>query len=238
MKLPSLFLASNFVAAAFGLTIDADSLRTEGAKAPLGIHPTKPKLSWRLSSDRRGDSQTAYQIQAASSLAGLGGAGLWDSGKVASTRPYADWGGVALGSRKQVFWRARVWDSQGAETPWTEPTTFELGFLNPTDWSANWITNLLYKTGTNSLPMFAKDFKIDCAVDKARLYITGLGVFRGELNGEPVTDELMGPGYTTINRTLHYRVHDVTNLMKQGGNAIGVAVGKGIYNVDRALGGR
>ncbi|KAI9150700.1 bacterial alpha-L-rhamnosidase-domain-containing protein [Paramyrothecium foliicola] len=225
-------------AAASGLTIEANSLRTQGVEAPLGIHYTQPMLSWRLRSTSRGEFQSAYQIQAASSVSALDDASAWNSGKIDSSSSFAYWNGEELGSRSQVFWRVRVWDGADEASDWSEPSTFELGLLDYEEWEADWITNSEYVTGRNSLPLFAKDFDISCDVNKARLYITGLGVFRAEINGEPVSDELMGPGYSTINRTILYRAYDVTGRLQQGGNVIGVAVGKGMYNADKAMGGR
>lgn len=237
MKRPILALGG-FLSACLALSIEPGSLRTEGVEAPLGIHPTNPMLSWRLTSDKRGDAQTAYQVQASSRQPAISDGDLWDSGKVSRGRAFAVWDGEALGSRKQVYWRARVWDVDDSPSDWSEPSTFELGLIDPDDWSAGWIENSEFATGVNSLPMFAKDFAVDCAIDKARLYITGLGVFRAEINGHAVSDEVMGPGYTTINRTINYRSYDVTEMLHKGGNAIGVAVGKGIYNSDKGMLGR
>lgn len=231
----SLLALLSHCAAALGLAIEAGSLRTQGVEAPLGIHYTEPMLSWRLSSDKRGDVQTAYQIQAASSVSGLEDAGAWDTGKITSGQSFADWAGETLGSRSQVFWRVRAWDGQDEVSDWSEPSSFELGLLGHDQWGAEWITNQVYRTGVNSLPMFAKEFDVSCDVDKARLYITGLGTFRAEINGEAVSDEVMGPGYSTINRTVLYRAYDVTDRLQQGDNVIGVALGKGIYNSDRAM---
>ena len=63
-----------------------ERLRTEYLEDPLGLDETHPRLSWTLTSPRRGAAQTAYQVQAASSpdvlKSGMGD--LWDSGKVMS----------------------------------------------------------------------------------------------------------------------------------------------------------
>lgn len=237
MKQCLVALASCF-SAVLAISVEPGSLRTEGVEAPIGIHPTTPMLSWRLASDQRGDAQTAYQVQASSRLSSIDDADLWDTGKVSRGRAFAVWDGETLTSRKQVYWRTRVWDIDDSASDWSEPSKFELGLLDPDDWSAGWIENSEYATGVNSLPMFARDFEVDCAVNTARLYITGLGAFRAEINGGAVSDEVMGPGYTTINRTINYRAYDVTDMLKKGDNVIGVAVGKGIYNSDKGMLGR
>ncbi|KAK2770372.1 alpha-l-rhamnosidase, partial [Colletotrichum kahawae] len=234
MRLPTL-LSLALVAVVSTLSIEPESLRTEGVKAPLGIHATNPFLSWRLQSDRRGDNQTSYQLQAASSSDGFASPDLWDTGKLNNNQAFASWDGSALNYRDQVYWRVRVWDAVDVASAWSEPSTFELGLLEESDWTAQWIENDQFATGVNSLPLFANEFKVNCTVTKARLYITGLGVFYAELNGHSVSDEVLGPGYSTINRTVLYRAYDVTDLLTEGDNVIGVSIGKGIYNSDKPL---
>ena len=121
-----------------------DALTCEHLTNPIGIGVRQPRLSWKLQSDRPGEVQIAWQIQAASSRAALaaGRADLWDSGRVASDQSVlVPWGGRPLGSRAQVFWRARIWDKDGVATPWSGAETFELGLLDPAaEWKGEWIT--------------------------------------------------------------------------------------------------
>ena len=62
------------------------SLRCEYQVNPLGIDTTRPRLSWRLVTDRRATLQSAYRIQAARNpgLLQEGHDLLWDSGRVGS----------------------------------------------------------------------------------------------------------------------------------------------------------
>src|SRR5215468_1478300 len=41
------------------------SLRTEYGRNPIGIDSPRPRLSWQISSDRRGVVQSAYQVRVA-----------------------------------------------------------------------------------------------------------------------------------------------------------------------------
>ncbi len=119
------------------------NLQTDSLVAPLGITDETPTLSWVDSSTTNGVTQSAYQIQAASSAAALAsGTGLlWDSGKVGSSAQHAVYAGAALASRSSVVWQVRVWDSTGASSGWSTPSTFELGLTKASDWSAQWITD-------------------------------------------------------------------------------------------------
>ena len=65
--------------------VEIQKLRCEYLKDPLGIDATKPRLSWVLEDDERGQKQTAYQILVASTAEILAKdqGDHWDSGKVA-----------------------------------------------------------------------------------------------------------------------------------------------------------
>ncbi|KAB8204793.1 bacterial alpha-L-rhamnosidase-domain-containing protein [Aspergillus parasiticus] len=220
------------------LQVELGSLRTEGVSSPLGIHSDRPNLSWRLLSDLRNDTQTAYQVQTASSPRLLGKPDLWDSGKVASARPFTVYDGQQLMSRQEVYWRLRTWDVNDEASSWSEVGSFEMGLLHISDWKAHWITNTQFETGVNSLPIFAKEFELPCSPEKARLYITGLGVYHAEINGESISSEILGPGYSTVNRTVWYRTHDVTSMLQSGSNVIGIELGKGTYDAEKGLNNR
>jgi alpha-L-rhamnosidase len=120
-------------------------LRCEYLKDPLGIDVVRPRLSWKLQSANpaaRGELQAAYQLQAASTRAGLASAkpDLWDSGKVNSDQSHlVEYAGEPLASRMQGWWRVRVWDAKGNASNWSEPAMWSMGLLRPEDWTAKWI---------------------------------------------------------------------------------------------------
>ena len=106
-------------------------LRCESTANPLGVDASKPRLSWRIDSEEAGMRQTAYQIEVT---------GAWDSGRVESDGSIAiPYGGVALESGMTYHWRVRVWDQNGAASPWSESARWTMGKLRPEDWSAKWI---------------------------------------------------------------------------------------------------
>src|SRR2546427_11544324 len=61
-----------------------ERLRCEYLIHPQGIHASAPRLSWIMSSKRRGEKQTAYQVLVSSSphLLDNDQGDLWDSEKV------------------------------------------------------------------------------------------------------------------------------------------------------------
>jgi len=95
-----------------------------------------------LTSTRRGEMQTAYQVMAASSpeMLASGKGDLWDSGKVASDdSAHVVYAGKPLRSRMRCWWTVRVWDRGGKPGPWSKPASWSMGLMDPADWSAKWI---------------------------------------------------------------------------------------------------
>ncbi len=210
--------------------VSVNTLRIEGLTNPVGLGDATPTLSWRLSSGR----QAAFQVQAASSIALLRQPDLWDSGKVSSSdSTNVAYAGAALGSRKAVVWHVRVWDGTDAASGWSEPAGWEVGLLANSDWTAKWIENPDYRYATggvpNPLPIFAKAFHLSKRVVKARLYVTGLGQCAARLNGTPVGEAVLEPGQTSYFAEVNYRTYDVTALLRQGANLLGIETGSGAY---------
>ena len=116
---------------------------------PLGVDVAQPRLGWTLQSSQRGDVQTAYQILAASSqtLLDSNTGDLWDSGQIISTaQNQIPYGGAALQTSQQVFWKTRVWDAGNIASPWSASATWTMGVLNSNDWQAQWIMGVQRKS--------------------------------------------------------------------------------------------
>ncbi len=117
-------------------------LRCEYLTEPLGLGEALPRLSWVLESEGRGKRQSAYRLLVASSAEGLAAdrGDLWDSGRVESdATAQVVYGGAALRSRQRCYWKVRSWDETGAEGPWSGPAVWEMGLLEPGEWTAQWV---------------------------------------------------------------------------------------------------
>ena len=103
-------------------------------------------------------------------------------------------------------------------------------------WTASsWIS---YNNGA-SFPLFRKTFTINKAVSSATAYVCGLGLHEFHINGQKVGTNVQEPLWTAYNKKCFYVTYDVTSLLSQGNNAMGVMLGNGFYNVDAAAtGGR
>ncbi|HWB53063.1 MAG TPA: family 78 glycoside hydrolase catalytic domain, partial [Tepidisphaeraceae bacterium] len=112
---------------------------------PLGISDALPRFGWLLKSnepDVRGQTQSAYEIRVASSLAKLksGHADLWKSGKtLGDATTHIEYAGEPPLSGQQCWWQVRVWNRDNIPGQWSAPATWSMGLLTRADWKAQWI---------------------------------------------------------------------------------------------------
>jgi hypothetical protein len=81
------------------------------------------------------------------------------------------------------------------------------------------------------LPVFRREFRVEKKVAGATLRVSGVGQFEAHINGKNVTDAVLTPGWSDYKKRVYYDTYDVTALLRQGENAIGVMLGNGMYNV-------
>lgn len=216
--------------------IAVTDLRCESTVNPLGIDAEKPALSWTLTSSVKAQKQTAYQILIASDEDKLqkGQADIWDSGKVVSDQStQVAYGGPALRSRRRYFWKARAWDKDGEASPYSETAWWEMALLSPLDWKAEWVGFLSGWSGRAHY--YRSDITIVKPIERARVYVSGLGYYELRLNGSKVGDHVLDPGVTDYTKRVLYSTYDITGKLNAGKNTIGVIVGNGWYGVPRLI---
>ncbi|MGD2175997.1 MAG: alpha-L-rhamnosidase N-terminal domain-containing protein, partial [Candidatus Brocadiaceae bacterium] len=207
------------------------NLRCEYLRNPMGIETPRPRLSWWVSDDRRGAVQSAYRILVASDpeLLEEGRGDVWDSGKVASDRSIqVEYDGPELRSRQCCWWKLRTWDADDTPSPWSEAARWEMGLLRAEDWSAEWI-GMPREEATEAATYLRRAFELDGPVVRARAYATALGVYELRLNGQKVGDHVFPPGWTDYKKRVMYQTYDVTEMLREGENALGAIVGDGWY---------
>jgi alpha-L-rhamnosidase len=222
-------------------------LTTEQRSEPLGLGETRPRLSWKLRSERHGAAQTAYRITAAATESDLDDPArlMWDSGRRDSDETLLiEWDGPALQSATLYHWRVETWDETGrpagAARSW-----FETGLLHRDDWTAMWIGRdpvhlPMVDPPTDeersfpdpaAAPVYLRHaFEVAERPVRARLYATARGVYEPGLNGERVGDLELAPGWTEYHRRLQYQTFDVTDQVRAGANVVEAIVADGWWS--------
>lgn len=222
-------------ATAASAALQVMNLKCESAVDPLGVDAATPRLSWQVRDDdaaARGSRQTAWQVLVSSTPEQLAAdrGDLWDSGRIASdATAWIAYAGTPLASSQRVFWKVRAWDGAGRPTPWSAAAQWTMGVLRPEDWRAKWIEAAPNAEGA----LFRREFTVKPGLKRAVLHVTGLGQYEAFLNGAKIGVDLLTPGWTDYRDTVLYDTHDVTAQLAAGANAIGLALGRGLYHVER-----
>jgi alpha-L-rhamnosidase len=205
------------------------NVQCEHLTEPIGLDVLKPRFTWQLQSNARNVLQTAYEIKV-SDQSSMKSA-IWATGKINSDQSVmVPYGGPALASGKKYFWQVRVWDNQAHASPWSAVATWRMALLKAADWNAKWIApGYVEDTVNRPSPLLRKQFSCAKKIKSAIAYISSHGLYQASLNGKRAGDAYLTPGWTSYNKRLQYQVYDVTNLLQQGNNAIGVTLGNGWY---------
>ncbi len=96
---------------------------------------------------------------------------------------------------------------------------------------ASWIASSIVGGPRTSAPApyMRKTFWLDQPVKSARLFITALGIYECEINGNRVGDEIFAPGWTEYRKRVQYQVYDVAGHLRSGENVLGAIMGDGWY---------
>jgi len=139
-------LASLILAAACGhvpgRTDCPHYLRCEYLVDPLGVDETSPRLSWLVSSSRRGECQTAWQILVAGTEDNLARdvGDLWDSGRVEGGDTIgAVYQGRPLVSGEFCHWKVRGLGRGGQAFLLEQAGGVGDGVVAAGDWRGDWI---------------------------------------------------------------------------------------------------
>jgi alpha-L-rhamnosidase len=211
-------------------------VRFEHLRDTLGIGVARPRLSWEATTDTPSWQQEAYEVEALTP----GGQSRGSSGLVTSGQSVlVEWPFAPLASRERVTVRVRVWGADGSQSEWSEPASAEAGLLSPDDWEARFVSPGWDEDTSRAqpAPLLRREFTLRAGVERARLYITSLGVYEAQINGAPVGDHVLAPGWTSYRHRLRYQTFDVTSLLREGRNAIGAALGDGWFRGKLGFGG-
>ncbi len=225
--------------------------------SPSTIDKKPPRFSWQFKTSEKNFSQTAFELLISDTYLLLknGKANVWNSGKINTDQSINNiYGGKDLQSAKTYYWSVKTWDNHGKVYK-SYIDSFSTALFDKTDWSqAQWIgyeelpDSMLVIPGVHApdakklgnkamkravVPLFRKEFISSKKIKKATAFITGLGQYEFMINGEKAGNSFLAPAWTYYDKRVQYNVIDITKLIKNGNNAIGVIVGNGFYYINR-----
>ena len=230
-----------------GGKIDLANPTVEMQDGSMPLATAQPRFSWQYETEQSNVMQASYRIVVASSRenAEQGIGDLWDSGVIESSDMlYIPYEGKQLHSRNIAFWKVYATLTYGKNhkkaTTESDVQRFEISLLSPDDWHAHWIGRDYEDDNVNGHTAIAarylrKEFSLKKDVVKARLYISGLGVYNAFINGKWVdVFECLKPTLSDYTRRIYFNAYDVTELVREDGlNALGVTLAGGRFTTVR-----
>jgi len=202
-------------------------LRCNHVDNPLGFELDRLSLSWITEvGDRTSKFQQSARVEIAydTNFEQM----VHDSGQQQHIDSLAYQPEVQLKPRTRYYWRVTVWGDAG-DVATSEIAWFETAKMNE-PWQGKWITpELDQETHPLMRKLFQLPNDVSSNLQKARIYLCGVGLYELEMNGQRVSEEYLAPGYHSYDYWLQYQTYDVTELLANGDNAIGVALGNGWY---------
>jgi alpha-L-rhamnosidase len=203
----------------------AERLRCEWLDNPLAVDRDKPRLSW-IPVGGDGEAVTGAEVEVTTST------GSWLSGVLDGPICHVEYGGPALEAEQEAEWRVRL---RGPESwgDWSLSARWGRGLPTEPAWrGAQWICGLqeeFERPDYRPSPQLRQEFDAGGPVVRARLYVTALGLYTASINGQRVGQAHLTPGYTHYEKRVQYQAYDVTELIEDGANAIGLTLGDGWY---------
>lgn len=189
---------------------------------PLGFRMDRTVFSWKVK-DAKGTRQNAARIRIASDTAMQ--EILYDSGWEKEADSLSFPVKSDLKPRTRYYWTVAV-ESDAGEQETSDVQWFETA-KREEDWVGKWIT---CDSTEKRHPYFEKEIcpAAGKEVAKARLYISGLGLYEAFYNGERIGNEYFTPYSNDYNEWVQYQTYDVTEQMKHSGT-LSVLLGNGWY---------
>ncbi|MBW3068488.1 family 78 glycoside hydrolase catalytic domain [Actinomyces sp. 594] len=240
------------------------NLTVDHQHAPLGVAVPRPVLSWQVPGEapatayevevRRLDPATGIALTPP----------VWATGRVQvpdpPASPWLPYAGEPLDSDTDYSWRVRIWtDSDSAPSPWAE-ASFSTSLLDGAGVVADWVEPAQTPVELEPPASFATLFaprdpqpagerlhpvKLirqdlprasvkDAPITRARLYLSAQGVIEASIDGIPVGDTVLAPGWTSYHTYTEFEVHDVTAALVDPAGAprphtLGLRLGDGWF---------
>ena len=187
---------------------------------PMGFFMDGVSFSWKVD-EARGKAQKAARVRVAADekMQEI----LFDSGMDEQADSLAYPVELALEPRTRYFWQVTVL-SDAEEEADSEVQWFETSKMSE-EWTGKWLT---CDSTEKRHPIFSKEIAPAKEMTKARLYVTGLGLYEAYIDGKKVGDEYLTPYSNNYNRWVQYQTYDITDQIARGGK-LSILLGNGWY---------
>jgi len=212
-------------------------LRVEHQTEPLGLGIRRPRFSWTVDAP-----VTGFELEVRD------GDLLLEHRRLgADEQVLVRYAGPELASDHRYTWRVRALADAGSG-PWSD-ASFTTGILDPTEWTASWVRprqepalverwtllDWIQGRGPQEPPaerlrpvqLLRQRFRVRPGLRAARLYSSAHGVIAAEIDGRPVDDTVLAPGFDSYRHRLSVGCADVTALLREGDNVLGIALADG-----------
>lgn len=203
------------------MTTAVDPVRLEAGQGSPFVPVPAPRVSWVTRSDVPGWRQLAAE------LAWTQRSNTVNFRLDGAASVLVDWPFRPLAERERGNLKVRVLGPDGW-SGWSEDRQVVAGFLGSGEWQARFI-GLPAPTRHANPVLLRTDFPVRSGLVRATLYATALGVYQAEVNGRPVDDQILKPGWTPYQYRLIHETTDVTDRLVEGANTIGVVLAGGWY---------
>lgn len=212
-------------------------VRINGIKNPVGYSFSDLRASWIIK-DTQAGAITNTKIEVSedktfeSILMSKEGTDLDQTGELLE---------VSQKPRTRYFIRISAKGDNG-ESAVSETSYFETAKMEE-PWTGKWIKP---RPADSFHPVFTRKFTSEADVKsqdstesqrlvKARLYISGLGMYSAVLNGSKIGSEVLTPYYSDYHTEIQYQTYDITDQIRKD-NLIEITLGNGWYKGKFGLG--
>ena len=175
----------------------------------------KIKLSWALGGE---GAQSGYSVSVLRC-----GKSIYESGWISSAEQSCELVVPSLRSGYEYELTLSLRDENGIESS-SKDNFFRVALLE--DWDAPWIRPACDMG--DAVIYFCRDFELEGKkIENAVLYLCGIGYHSASLNGQAISDHRLAPSISDYNKRCYYETLDVSDLLREGKNRLGVCVAQG-----------
>ena len=198
--------------------MNVNKVKINGMTQPMGCALPKLSVSWQVE-----DTQAKHQKEAEVVVAADPAMTQVLARVAGQLTPYAQ--GVELDKfpRNTYYFQVKVTGDNG-EVGVSPVVSFDTGKMEE-PWQGKWIGTQPQDTFH---PVFEKGFSLSGVVRRARLYITGVGLYEASINGKKVGEDYLAPFFNDYNCAIQVQTYDVLPLLSEK-NTLSVMTGNGWY---------